>query len=79
MAKILLWNSIAKRRRSISDTFYDNGLATLKGYLEDKGHKVEVVDWARNDFFQSLSMFKLAHILRKIYLTFFNAFRISIR
>ncbi|RKY36739.1 MAG: hypothetical protein DRP72_03780 [Candidatus Omnitrophota bacterium] len=51
MAHIVLWNSISKRRRSISDTFYDNGLATLKGYLEERGHTVEIVDWAKDDFF----------------------------
>lgn len=67
MANILLWNSIAKRRRSISDTFYDNGLGTLKGYLEERGHSVEVVDWARDDFFRNLSPIFLARLLRRIY------------
>ncbi|MDD5729690.1 MAG: cobalamin-dependent protein [Candidatus Omnitrophica bacterium] len=67
MAEITLWNSVAKRRRSISDTFYDNGLATLKGYLEDKGHKVEVIDWARDDFYSSLSPWLLSKALRGIY------------
>lgn len=67
MVDIVLWNSIAKRRRSISDTFYDNGLATLKGYLEEKGHAVEIIDWARDDFFSSLSPVFLTHWLRRIY------------
>lgn len=67
MAKLILWNSIAKRRRSISDTFYDNGLATLRGYLQDKGHEIEIIDWARNDFFQSLTPLFLARWLRSIY------------
>ena len=67
MAKIVLWNSIAKRRRSISDTFYDNGLATLKGYLEEKGHRVDVIDWAQDDFFQALTPLWLACLLRIIY------------
>lgn len=67
MARIILWNSIAQRRRSMSDTFYDNGLATLKGYLEDRGHDVEVIDWARDDFFQGLSPLFLAKLLRAIY------------
>lgn len=67
MAKIILWNSIAKRRRSLSDTFYDNGLGTIKGYLEEKGHAAEVVDWANSIFFQSLSPLFLAGLLRKIY------------
>lgn len=67
MAEIILWNSIAKRRRSISDTFYDNGLGTLKGYVEDKGHKVEVIDWAQDDFFASLSPVFLTKWLRCLY------------
>jgi len=67
MAKLILWNSIAKRRRSISDTFYDNGLATLRGYLQDKGHEIKIIDWARNDFFQSLTPLYLARLLRFIY------------
>ncbi|MCM8781077.1 MAG: cobalamin-dependent protein [Candidatus Omnitrophica bacterium] len=67
MSYIVLWNSIAKRRRSISDTFYDNGLGTLKGYLEDKGHCVDVIDWARDDVFQAFSPLILAVIIRKFY------------
>ena len=69
MAHITLWNSVAKRRRSISDTFYDNGLATLKGYLEDKGHSVMVIDWARDDFFSLLTPLWLAKWLRGLYTT----------
>ena len=67
MAKIILWNSIAKRRRSISDTFYDNGLGTLKAYLEERGHEVEIVDCARDDFFQNLSPLPMADLIRRIY------------
>ena len=67
MAQITLWNSIAKRRRSLSDTFYDNGLATLKGYLEDRNHTVEVIDWARDDFFTMLTVPFLARWIRNIY------------
>lgn len=72
MGHILIWDSIAKRRRSISDTFYDNGLGTLKGYLEERGHTVEVIDWARNDFFQALSWLGLAKLLRNIYAILFE-------
>jgi radical SAM superfamily enzyme YgiQ (UPF0313 family) len=64
---MVLWNSVARRRRSISDTFYDNGLATLKGYLEARGHEVEVIDWATDDFYASLSPVLLARPLRRIY------------
>lgn len=64
---IVLWNSIAKRRRSISDTFYDNGLATIKGYLEEKSKSIEIIDWARDDFFSLLSPPALTKCLRSIY------------
>ena len=67
MAHLTLWNSVAKRRRSISDTFYDNGLATLKGYLEDKGHSIETIDWARDDFFTSLTPKPLARLIKHLY------------
>ncbi len=67
MIDLLLWNSIARRRRSISDTFYDNGLGTIKGYLEEKGFIVEVLDWARDDFFTSLSGGILTGWLRGLY------------
>ena len=72
MAKILLWNSIARRRRSISDTFYDNGLGTLRAYLEEHGHTVKMVDWARDDFFSRLSPGILTGPLRLIYQIIFS-------
>lgn len=67
MAEIILWNSIARRRRSMSDTFYDNGLGTLQSYLEQRGHKVIVEDWAQDGVFQSFSPLFLSFILRKFY------------
>ena len=67
MAKLVLWNSVAKRRRSISDTFYDNGLATLQVYLEDKGHEVEIIDLAQDAFFAGLSRSILCGLIRRIY------------
>jgi hypothetical protein len=73
MAKIVLWNSVAKRRRSISDNFYDNGLATLRGHLEDKGHIVESIDWARDDFYSALTPPILAKMLRNIYSIIFSS------
>jgi radical SAM superfamily enzyme YgiQ (UPF0313 family) len=54
MAKIWLWNSIATRKRSPSDGFLENGLALLKGYLEERGHGVKVIDWQKNEFYDSL-------------------------
>ncbi len=67
MARILLWNSLATRRRSASDTFFDNGLGVLRAHLEDHGHEVWLEDWATDDFFRSLSTPLLAKPLRKIY------------
>ncbi|MBN2233386.1 MAG: cobalamin-dependent protein [Deltaproteobacteria bacterium] len=67
MAHLVLLNSIAARRRSISDTFFDNGIGTLKGYLEERGHGVRVIDWARDDSFQELSPLWLARPLRGLY------------
>ena len=54
-ADIILWNAIAKRRRSPSDTILDNGLGILKTYIENYGYKVEVVDWAQTDFWMRLT------------------------
>jgi len=54
MAKIWLWNSIATRKRSPSDGFLENGLAILKGHLEERGHSVKVIDWQKNEFYDSL-------------------------
>ncbi|MFC1613728.1 B12-binding domain-containing radical SAM protein [Gemmatimonadota bacterium] len=48
MTDLILWNSIASRRRSPSDAFLDNGIGILKAYIEKRGFKVEVIDWARN-------------------------------
>ena len=54
MAEIWLWNSIATRKRSPSDGFLENGLAVLKGDLEGRGHSVRVIDWQKNEFYDSL-------------------------
>ena len=47
MTDLVLWNSIATRRRSPGDDFLDNGLAILQAYIQGQGFSVEVVDWAR--------------------------------
>lgn len=65
--RIVLWNSVARRRRSISDTFYDNGLATLKAHVESLGHEATVIDWATDDFYSSLSPAAIARPLRLMY------------
>jgi len=73
MAKIYLWNSIAYRRRSISDTFYENGLATIKSMVESRGHKAVVVDFANNQYYLKLSPGWLVLTLRKLYKIIFQS------
>jgi len=67
MAKILLWNSLATRRRSASDTFLDNGLGRLKTYLEAEGHQVLLKDWAADSFYSDLAFPLVARPLRALY------------
>jgi tRNA A37 methylthiotransferase MiaB len=67
MAKILLWNSLATRRRSASDTFLDNGLGRLKAYLENRGHEVILEDWATDSFYSHLAVPLVARPLRALY------------
>ena len=52
--------------RSISDTVYDNGLATLKA-TRGEGSRGEVIDWATDDFYSSLSPAAIARPLRIMY------------
>jgi hypothetical protein len=73
MASIYLWNSIANRRRSISDTFYENGLATLKSFVEAKGHQVKIIDFANNQYYSKVSPAFLVWVLRKIYKKLFQS------
>ncbi len=54
MAKMWIWNSMATRKRSPSDGFLENGLALLKGYLEERGHAIKVIDWQKNKFYDGL-------------------------
>ncbi len=67
MAKILLWNSLATRRRSAGDTFLDNGLGRLKAYLESRGHEVILEDWATDSFYSNLAVPLVARPLRSLY------------
>ena len=67
MAKILLWNSLATRRRSASDTFFDNGLGVLKAHLEGEGHNVHLEDWATDLFHSGLAVSAVARPLRTLY------------
>ncbi|MBA4388712.1 MAG: hypothetical protein C0404_12075, partial [Verrucomicrobia bacterium] len=66
MATIWIWNSIASRRRSSSDTFVENGLGVLAGAVEQDGHRVRVIDWARSDFYRKLTPAIMARTARKL-------------
>lgn len=52
MANILFWNSMASRKRSPTDGFLENGLTTLKSFLENNGHVCEIIDWQKNEFYE---------------------------
>lgn len=65
MAKILLWNSMAARKRSPMDGFLENGLTTLKGFLEKNGHTAEIIDWQKNEFYTKLCPKPLLFLNRK--------------
>ncbi|GAB4255129.1 B12-binding domain-containing radical SAM protein [Deferrisoma sp.] len=67
MARILLWNSLTTRRRSASDTFFDNGLGVLATHLQQHGHEVWLEDWATDDFFRRLAVGPIARLLRPTY------------
>ncbi|MBN2289130.1 MAG: B12-binding domain-containing radical SAM protein [Candidatus Glassbacteria bacterium] len=61
---LILWNPIARRRRSPSDDFLDNGLAILKAFLAEQGFEVEVIDWARSNQWDKMTPRLLAVINR---------------
>jgi len=57
--QIYIWNSMARRRRSASDIFEDNGLHILKSYLQANGYHSKVIDWATKRGYNSLSPYWL--------------------
>jgi hypothetical protein len=69
---MLLWNSLATRRRSASDTFFDNGLGVLKAHIEGAGHHVLLEDWANDPFYAALAVPALARPLRSLYHLLFS-------
>lgn len=52
---IYIWNSMARRRRSASDIFEENGVQILKAHLIANGHSCTVFDWATKSGFNRLS------------------------
>ncbi len=68
--RIWIWNSMAKRRRSASDVFEENGLHILESYLISKGIEVRIFDWATVSGYNRLSprfLLKLNVTLFKLY------------
>lgn len=65
--KLWLFNSMAKRRRSASDTFEENGLGILEAHLRNLGHEVRVVDYAVPSTYRSLSPAPIARLTRSVY------------
>jgi hypothetical protein len=68
MPEIWLWNSMARRRRSASDTFEENGIQIIKQHLSNLGHTVKVIDWATSEGYNSLSPYFLKKINSRVFL-----------
>ena len=65
---IWIWNSMAKRRRSASDTFEENGIHLLKSSLAIDDFSLRIIDWATPDGFNSITpgvLSKWIHVLYK--------------
>lgn len=67
MAEIWIWNSMAKRRRSASDTFLENGLGIIESYLLKRGHQVKLIDQAVPASYDELSPTWLTQLLKNVY------------
>ncbi len=66
MAEIWIWNALASRRRSASDTFVENGLGVLKAAVEGRGHRVRLLDWANDRFYRRLAPAPLVRLSRRL-------------
>lgn len=66
MTDLILWNSVAGRRRSPGDTFLENGLALIETHLRERGYEVEVVDWARDGVWQEFTPQPLARVCSRL-------------
>ncbi|MBA4387038.1 MAG: hypothetical protein C0404_03595 [Verrucomicrobia bacterium] len=65
--KLWLFNTMAKRRRSASDTFEENGLGILEAHLKNLGHEVRIVDYAVPATYRSLTPALIARLTRGVY------------
>jgi radical SAM superfamily enzyme YgiQ (UPF0313 family) len=72
MADIWIWNSMARRRRSVSDTFEENGIQIIKSYLNSVGHSVNIIDWANTDGYNTLSPLLLRVINKRLFQKLLN-------
>lgn len=73
MSNFIIWNPISKSRRYLSENSCDYSLGILLSYLGEKGHKFELVDWQRDDFFTKLSPSLESFWIRKLYSEFMDA------
>lgn len=70
--EIWIWNSRARRRRSASDNFEENGLHLLKAYLLEYGISVQIIDDATRDGYNALSPPWLSHWNHLLYKQLFD-------
>lgn len=64
---LLLWNSVSPRKRSLSDTFLENGIGILVKNCRKAGYNVAVEDWANEIFYDNMSPKVLSKINRMLY------------
>ncbi|MFH1248686.1 MAG: cobalamin-dependent protein [archaeon] len=75
MTDLILWNSLATRRRSISDILRENGLCEIKTYLEKQGYSVNLIDWANPDFYDGLAPDYLTSLNRAMVSSLLNSLK----
>ena len=64
---VLIWNSVSPRKRSLSDTFLENGIGILVKTCRMAGFNVIVEDWANESFYKDISPHKLTRLRLLLY------------
>jgi len=64
---ILIWNSVSPKKRSLSDTFLENGIGILVKTCRTAGFNVVVEDWANESFYRDISPHILIRLSRFLY------------
>jgi len=64
---ILIWNSVSPRKRSLNDTFLENGIGILVKTCRTAGFNVVVEDWANKSFYRDISPQALTGFSRFLY------------